>query len=84
MVNNYYHFSFNSYRRLHWSGVSPKVNEKGQIKKRLGEAPIMNEKMPNNFIVREIKINRKKFLSHTLESFIESMNNGVHYIDYQI
>ncbi len=44
----------------------------------------MNEKMPNNFIVREIKSIEKIFIPHTLESFIESMNNGVHYIDYQI
>tara|TARA_B100001094_G_C17896154_1_gene654121 strand:+ start:35 stop:289 length:255 start_codon:yes stop_codon:yes gene_type:complete len=84
VVNNYYHFSFNSYRRLYWSGVSPKVNEKRPNKKRLREAPIMNEKMPNNFIVREIKSIEKIFIPHTLESFIESMNNGVHYIDYQI
>lgn len=60
------------------------MNEKRPNKKRLGEAPIMNEKMPNNFIVREIKSIEKIFIPHTLESFIESMNNGVHYIDYQI
>ena len=44
----------------------------------------MNEKTPNNFIAREIKPIDESFIPYTIESFIESMNNGVYYIDYQI
>jgi len=48
------------------------------------EAPIMKEKTPNKFIAREIKPIDESFIPYTIESFIESMNNGVYYIDYQI
>lgn len=48
------------------------------------ENPIMKEKTPNNFITRETKSADESFIPHTIESFIEAMNNGVYYIDYQI
>ena len=48
------------------------------------EAPIMKEKTPNKFIAREIKPIDESFIPYIMESFIESMNNGVYYIDYQI
>ena len=48
------------------------------------EALIMKEKTPNRFIAREIKSVDESFIPYTIESFIEAMNNGVYYIDYQI
>ena len=60
------------------------VNEKTPNKKRIRETLTMNEKTPNNFIAREAKSVDESFIPYTIESFIESMNNGVYYIDYQI
>ena len=61
-----------------------KVNKKTPNNFVPREAPIMKEKTPNNFIAREAKSVDESFIPHTIESFIEAMNNGVYYIDYQI
>ena len=61
-----------------------KVNKKTPNNFVPREAPIMKEKTPNKFIAREMKPIEENFIPYTIESFIESMNNGVYYIDYQI
>ena len=61
-----------------------KVNKKTPNNFVPRETPIMKEKTPNKFIAREIKPIEENFIPYTIESFIESMNNGVYYIDYQI
>lgn len=61
-----------------------KVNKKTPNNFVPREAPIMKEKTPNKFIARAIKQIEKGFIPYTAESFVESMNNGVYYIDYQI
>ena len=54
------------------------MNKKTPNKNRAREALIMNEKMPNNFIARELPTKDKSFKPYDLDNF------GVYYSDYQI
>jgi len=54
------------------------MNKKTPNKFRPREVPIMKEKMPNNFIARELSIKDKSFKPYDLDNFC------VYYSDYQI